>query len=108
MRLWRGNGVFTSHISVSGTDLDYSPVGLDQVFMYAWDADSGYIWAGFNGNWTFNTDPVIGLNPNSTHTPGGNWRPIVVSQVAGYEFTVDSSFGRGNAYPIPEGFTLLQ
>jgi hypothetical protein len=105
-------GLIRKYDGTSFTDYAsyYGSFTSGDIWMFAFDADSGKIWYGKNGSWFNNAsgakDPSTGTNADSTGIPSGTWYPSCAG------FTTSASgivnFGqRAFAYTPPSGFKAL-
>jgi len=107
-RVWRGDGALFSSGAGSPNTAGYSITGTSTLVRFAWDAGAGLLWIGYGPNWRLGIDPSTGLGHNTSHTPGANWRPVLVAGTIGSAYTASASFERGNQYRPPAGFRLIQ
>lgn len=99
-----------------GTTAGYGPSGTDEdIYMVAWDADTGTIWIGQNGTWNSSATQSEIENGTTTNamytglTTGKNWRAIVGHAYTTASDRVKVNFGqRPFKYTIPSGYKAIQ
>ena len=79
-------------------------VSPGDIYMMAFDFDSGKAWLGKNGSWFSGMDPVAGTGPWVTWTPGGNW---FVAATQNSNSTCTFRLPSTTTYSSPTGYSVL-
>ena len=100
---------------------EFTSISVNDIIMFAFDADTAKLWVGINGTWLHSGDPATGSNEVASTNSGNFFTPCL--EHAGVTYTIESNFGNppysisssqaddagyGNfEYDVPAGFYAL-